>query len=320
MPQESITSAARRDAAIHCHSGKPNGGAVVRRWLIGFLLAAVVFHRPLRELIPFASHSELYSHVLLIPAVCFYIVWTNRRMFTVGKPSVAGSLVGYLPAIALVGLYFATKSSEFWTLKSNYFSVTVTAMVLVTIGNLFLLLGKEFVRAALFPTIFLLFTAPFPEPVLDGLEIFFQHSSAWAAAIMFDITGTNLIHDGLIFELPGITVQVAQECSGIHSSLVLMLTSLIAGYFFFKSYRYRALLAFFVIPLAIIRNAFRIWFISQLCIHVSPDMINSYIHRKGGPIFFLLSLIPFFFFLNYLRKLDARRPNAATAGVSVVGK
>jgi exosortase/archaeosortase family protein len=99
-----------------------------------------------------------------------------------------------------------------------------------------------------------------------------------------------------------------------------MLTALIAGYFFFPSYRYRLFLAFFVIPLGIVRNAFRIFVIGQLCIHVSPDMINSYIHHHGGPIFFVLSLVPFFVLLHYLRKIETRKVSAPQANVSVVGK
>jgi hypothetical protein len=35
-------------------------------------------------------------------------------------------------------------------------------------------------------------------------------------------------------------------------------------------------------------------------------MINSYIHRHGGPIFFALSLIPFFLLLAIVRKSESR--------------
>jgi hypothetical protein len=34
-------------------------------------------------------------------------------------------------------------------------------------------------------------------------------------------------------------------------------------------------------------------------------MIDSYIHRHGGPIFFIASLLPFFFFLLYLQKSES---------------
>lgn len=297
-----------------------NEGTIVRRWIIAFLIAAVAFYRPLHDLIRFAAHSDLYSQILLIPAISFYLVWTNRSTLPVGKSSIAASLLAYIPAAILVGLFFADPSAAFWKIKSNYLSVLTAAMILTCIGNLFLLLGAEFVRAALFPTLFLLFTAPFPEMVLDGLETFFQHASAWTAGIMFDVTNTTVLHDGLIFELPGITLKVAQECSGIHSSLVLMITSLIAGYFFFKTYTCRALIAFIVIPLGIVRNAFRVFVLGQLCIHISPDIINTDIHHKGGPIFFAISLVPFFILLHYLRKLDRRMSAKSQTTAAVIAQ
>ena len=295
-----------------------NEGTIVRRWIIAFLIAAVAFYRPLRDLVRFAAHSELYSHVFLIPVISFYLVWTNRKTLAVGKSSIVVSGIAYVPALILIGLFYATPGAAFWKIKANYLSVLMAAMVFTAIGNLLLLLGTNFVRAALFPTLFLFFCAPFPDAVLDGIETFFQHSSAWTAGIMFDLTNTNVLHEGLFFQLPGITLQVAQECSGIHSSLVLMLTSLIAGYFFFKSYTCRAILAFIVIPLGIVRNAFRIFVIGQLCAHVSPDMIHSYIHHHGGPIFFVISLVPFFILLHYLRKLDRRMSGESQTSAAVV--
>ena len=41
----------------------------------------------------------------------------------------------------------------------------------------------------------------------------------------------------------------------------------------------------FVIPLGILRNGFRIFVIGMLCVHIGPYMINSKIHRQGGPSF-----------------------------------
>jgi exosortase/archaeosortase family protein len=60
----------------------------------------------------------------------------------------------------------------------------------------------------------------------------------------------------------------------------------------------------FVIPLAIVRNAFRILVIGLLCVHVGPQMIDSIIHRRGGPLFFALSLGPLFLLLVWLRRQE----------------
>jgi len=53
-----------------------------------------------------------------------------------------------------------------------------------------------------------------------------------------------------------------------------------------------------------VRNGFRILVIGLLCVHVGPHMIDSVIHRRGGPLFFVLSLGPLFLFLVWLRRQE----------------
>src|SRR6266700_2239291 len=108
----------------------------------------------------------------------------------------------------------------------------------------------------------------------------------------------------LCFQLPNITIEVTQECSGIRSSWVLLMTSILAANLFLKTPWRRLALVAFVIPLGILRNGFRILVIGLLCVNAGPQMIHSLIHRRGGPLFFMLSLIPFFLVLWWLRKGD----------------
>jgi hypothetical protein len=49
-----------------------------------------------------------------------------------------------------------------------------------------------------------------------------------------------------------------------------------------------------------------VFVIGELCVHVGPKMIDSPIHHHGGPLFFVLSLGPFFLLLYALRKHDAK--------------
>jgi hypothetical protein len=43
---------------------------------------------------------------------------------------------------------------------------------------------------------------------------------------------------------------------------------------------------------------------------VGPQMIHSLIHRRGGPLFFVLSLVPLLLFLWLLRKGDEKARHA----------
>ena len=89
------------------------------------------------------------------------------------------------------------------------------------------------------------------------------------------------------------------------------ITSLVASHLFLESRWRRLLLVAFVIPLAIVRNGFRIMVIALLCVRVGPHMIDSIVHRRGGPLFFALSLIPLFLLMAWLRR--GERPRIAAS-------
>jgi exosortase C (VPDSG-CTERM-specific) len=168
-------------------------------------------------------------------------------------------------------------------------------------------------RAAAFPVGFLVFLVPMPDAAVTWLELASAAASAEAAAMYFAVSGTPLVRHGTVFELPGIVLQVAQECSGIRSSWVLFITSILASNLFLRSPWRRLVLVAFVIPLGILRNGFRVFVIGMLCVHVGPHMIDSVIHHKGGPIFFALSLVPLFGLLWWLRRGERIRQNDGAA-------
>lgn len=283
--------------------------------LLGFGIFAfctvVAFSKPLYDLLRFSLRSEMYSHVVLIPFVSLYFLWLGRRNF---RPVRAGptwpALFFLLTSAALAFGYLARARSIPKLAFCDYLALTVCAFLCLLWGGTILAFGLRTLRPVLFPMFFLVFIVPFPTAVTNGLEYFFQHTSADAANLMLKVadsfTDTPFLRQGLLFKLPGINIQVAQECSGIRSSFVLFITSLLAGHLFLASGWKKWLLAIAVVPLGILRNGFRIVVISMLCVHVNPNMIDSFIHHQGGPIFFLLSLVPFFLLLLWLRATDKK--------------
>src|SRR5436190_24254488 len=122
-----------------------------------------------------------------------------------------------------------------------------------------------------------------------------------------NLSRASYFRQGLIFALPNLTIRVAQECSGIRSSFVLFITSLIAGFLFLRSPWHRAIFSIIVLPLGVLRNAIRIYFLSMASVHWNPNIIHSPLHHRGGPIFFALSLIPLFLLLFWFRKAEAKQ-------------
>jgi exosortase C (VPDSG-CTERM-specific) len=266
----------------------------------------------------------MYSFVLLVPFISGYLIrerWP-RQMEQVGDgklengvpPPLRASDPPTLRASPLAGSLFLLAGlvllAWYWTIREttttwhphDRLALVLGSYLLLLYSAAFYLLGTRVLRALAFPVIFLIFILPLPTALEYAIEVFFQYTSAEASALMFSLTGTPVLRDGLTFQLPGITLEVARECSGINSSYVLFITSLIAGHLFLRKPWKRVFLALFVIPLAIFRNGFRIVTIGMLCVHIGPDMIHSIIHRRGGPFFFALSLIPFFLVLLWLRR------------------
>jgi exosortase C (VPDSG-CTERM-specific) len=267
----------------------------------------LIFAWPLLGLVRFAWQNDFHSHALLIPCVVAYLIWQRRKELSgesARSPLPAGGML-LAGLVALAGLW---SHGGMGTPEPRAHLALATLGYLLFLGaGAFWFLGGRLLRHCVFPAVLLVFLLPMPLAMENAIEVFLQHASAEAASLFFTATGSTVYREGLVFRLPGIAIQVAQECSGIRSSLVLFITSLIAGDLLLKSRWRRAALTLFVIPLAILRNGFRVFTIAMLCVHVSPRMIDSPIHHQGGPIFFALSLIPFFLFLLWLRRGERRR-------------
>jgi exosortase C (VPDSG-CTERM-specific) len=308
---------------VHLPNPNSRGGAFStadRRRLLGLALTGLgltlVYLGPLLQWARLATGSTMYSLVFLIPFITGYLIWDRRTELTGPFRSslVPGALLGLL-GLALLLWHRAAHDPGTPLHAHDRLALVLGSYLSFLVAAGFFLIGAPVLRKSALPVIFLIFTLPMPTPVEHALEIFFQYTSAEASALLFQLSGTPYLRDGLIFQLPGITLEVAQECSGINSSYVLFITSLLAGHLFLKKPWKRITLTLFVIPLAIVRNGFRILTIALLCVHVDPDMIHSWIHKRGGPVFFALSLIPFFLLLLWLR----RGESAASAGRQVEG-
>lgn len=274
-------------------------------WAIGSLtLLALLFAQWLTKLMVHAYRSDLHSHILLIPLASAYVLYERRVSLPLpGQRSIAGTVV--FGGVGLVALVAALGWADNMSMNDQLALTTLSFVSLVAaVGYLFL--GSRWMAAAAFPIGFLLFMVPLPDAAVDALERASALASAEAAALYFRLAGTPLVRDGTLFELPGIVLRVAQECSGIRSSWVLLITSAIASNLYLRSPWRRFALVAFVIPLGILRNGFRVFVIGMLCVHVGPHMIDSVIHRQGGPFFFVLSLVPLFALLWWLRRREAR--------------
>ena len=121
------------------------------------------------------------------------------------------------------------------------------------------------------------------------------------------LSGLPVLRDDLTFRLPTMAIRVAEVCSGVRSSLVLFIVSLLIGKIFLRASWKRAALALATIPLGLLRNALRITLLAWLSVNVDRSVINGPLHEYSGLLFFPLSLVPLFALLWWFLKSEKQK-------------
>jgi len=294
----------------------------LRRQTKGFVLyllgLSACFARPLYALGKYSLHDQYFSYIPLIPLISLYLIWLKKD----GLPRQTGMSWKWGAAAALGG--FALLIGYEWAAHSgsslqpqDYLTLMTASFLLFLVAGCLIFLGGAISRSIAFPIAFLAFMVPIPSAIFDWTMWFFQQTSAATARGFLTVAGMPVFREGTTFHMPGFTLRVGPECSGIHSTMVFLINAVLAAHLFLRSGYKRAVLVAVVLPLAIARNGFRVFVIAELCVHVSRDMINSPIHRRGGTLFFALSLIPFFALLLLLRKSELRGSKSVNAMAQV---
>jgi len=147
------------------------------------------------------------------------------------------------------GRQHATSLSE-----NDRLAIAVLPVVLLWIGGFVLSYGPRASQAGLFPLLFLFLMVPIPDFLLSRAVYWLQAGSAEVTYALFQGVDVPVLRTGLVFALPGLTIEIAEECSGIRSSMTLVITSLFAGHLLLRSVWRQAALTVATLPLLLVKK------------------------------------------------------------------
>jgi exosortase len=212
----------------------------------------------------------------------------RKEIFSLNRSSYAPGIISI--AVAII-LYIGAITQGATLNRNSYLSLMTLSSVLFWVGGFIYFYGTASFRKAIFPLTFLILMVPIPNAMVEKIIFILQHASAEASYFIFKLTGVPIFREGLVFHLPGISVEVAEECSGIRSSIALFITTILASYLFLRSGFRRSILILTILPLAIFKNAVRIVTLSLLAVYVDKSFLtDSLLHKRGGILFFILAL------------------------------
>jgi exosortase len=265
----------------------------------------VVFSTHLAYLFHFSLHQQHSPHVGLILLVMLYLIYTHRRELCAravycawgGIPLVVIGVLCYL-----LGLHQQPHLSQ-----NDLLALTTLGTVTIWIGGFVTCFGLPGIRVALFPLGLLLFTIPLPDVLLSHVITALQSASADVTEVLFKLSPLSVVREGFTFALPGLQIEVAHECSGIRSSIALLITSLLASLLWLRRWWSKVVIWLLIYPLAVFKNGLRIVTLCLLTFYVDEGFITGDVHTRGGIIFFGIALAILLPAVLVLRKLEAGR-------------
>jgi exosortase len=253
-------------------------------WVGALALCAILgilYHRILPALVQDWWRDPNFSHGFFVPLFSAYVIWRDRRNLVKVpiRPSwfgiiVVGGGLSILVAGSLGAEMFLSRSS----------------LILILAGLVVLFLGWAYLRALLFPLLFLFLMVPIPAIIFNQITFPLQLLASRLASIVLPGFGVPVLREGNVINLPAMPLEVAEACSGIRSLMSLLTLAAIYSYFIERSSWKRGCLVAVAVPIAVAANAARIIGTGLLVQYWDPDKALGFFHEFSGWIIFLVSV------------------------------
>jgi exosortase len=243
------SSAATKPATSYADATRAKSVFRYTQAAIVSLLSLALFGNVLVDMASDWWNLPALSQGMLIPPLALYIAWLGRvHIFSApSKLTWSGTAV---TSFACLVFLLGKLASEFFLMR--------IAFVLLLVGFSFTFWGRERTRRLAFPFLLLATMVPLPTIVYNTLAAPLQLLASDLATRIAQALGTSVFRDGNIIQLAGISLGVAEACSGLNSLSALLVGSLIIGYLFCSGLLSRTLLCIASVPVAIGMNILRV--------------------------------------------------------------
>lgn len=241
-----------------------------------------------KNLITLSLRVDEYSHTIVIPFLAAAIIYSERaKIFSTVRYSFRVGIV-IVTAAVLIGMIFGTNAPVGG--QNGSFALRITSLVLIWTGAFALCFGREAFRTGKFALVFLFLTVPIPNDLLGRVIYLVRLGSSEVVSFWFAVFNVPVFREKFSFMLSTVTIKVATECSGIHSTMALLIVTLLAGHLFMRSKLKRTFLVLSAIPIVCFSNGVRIAALTLLSIYVDKGFLYGRLHHEGGFLFFGLAL------------------------------
>jgi exosortase len=263
---------------------------------------AVLYRDVVQELVRVWSTDTNYSHGFLIPPIAAFLAWERREPF-IAAPA--------RPALA--GLMIVGGSALLAALGGGAFMARIS-LVAALAGAVIAVFGWSRFRTVAFPLAILLLMIPLPAPVFERLESPLQIATSVFSEAMIRAVGIPVLRDGNLLSLGNVTLEVARECSGIRTTISLVVLGLAFGYSADVRRWPRLLVLGLTVPVVILTNGLRVAATAVSAHYYGREAATGFLHDLYGWLAFAAAFATLMLVHRLLvRVAETRRPTPGTS-------
>lgn len=263
-------------------------------------LLVVLLHLPLFSMLTELSVSNPYAgHVVFVPIFAAVLLWFERRRFGgfTARQRASGLSI---TAVAVVLGYIAYRIADV--------PLYVVSFVAAMAGLFLSFFGRRGLRNAVVPLGLLLLMIPPPRETMTAVALEIQHFVAACSAFILSGFGVPAAQDGIFVRVPGLTLIVAEECSGLRFLLILAVFAAALARTVLPGPSAQVTLVMLSVPIAVIANALRVTLTSIGAYAVGPEVVTGPLHYYIGKGFWAAALVATIGLALWLRSVATVSP------------
>ncbi len=238
--------------------------------------------------------GSTYYHCMVVPAIAGWLLWRRRECLASAqsKPSLAGFLLLALGVL----LYLAAARTGVRMAAGVAFPVILAGIV----GAVH---GSRVLRIAAVPIGLLIFAVPFPKHAIGMVAMPMQQVSAIITGEVAPLLGLQVVQQGINLNLHGFTFVVAEECSGMHSLVALLLTGFILVELSPLTIRRKVGAIAVIPPIVLFANVVRLTVVLLLGEYFGPKFaLGTVVHGFSDVIVYVTAVLSFILIIGWLHE------------------
>ncbi len=269
---------------------------------LAFLLA---LWGPLTLLVDTWGYQD-FSHGIIVPIVSLYIVWVERKRLKELK--VSPSYFGGIAVLATGTLILMLGRT------AGVVLVEESSILVIIPGLVLLLLGIRFLKALALPLAYLVLMVPVLNPLIDRIHWPFQLITARFASAVLPYLGVPVYQNIQFLELPNISLEVAEACSGANFMVSVIAIAIPLAYFTQREWWRKALLMVMAFFIGLLTNGLRVTLIGVWTYYNLGDALHGPYHLLQGYFVSIFGFIFLFASAHLVKSLPPRHIEKTSYG------